>query len=414
MAIIFQSLAIIDPSGIKDPSDFIFDEQNGLRELKGENIPADAVNIDCKGLYASQGWVDLKCFNGEPGLEYKEDLESLGQGLAKGGFVKAVLLPNTDPAIQTKSDVEFLKTRTKDFFSKIIIQGALTKDTKGEDFTEILDLANSGVKVFGDGLKPLANSDRLMKALQYLQKFDGIVFDHSYDPLLAIFGQMHEGEASTRLGMKGIPPLAEEVAIQKNIEILKYTGGRLHFQTVSTIKSVKLIREAKKEGLAVTADVSLYQLLFSDEDLATFDTNMKVKPPFRGESEREALLGGLKDGTIDAIVSNHRPHDFDAKHIEFDFAGHGMLGLQTFLPGLIQLEKELGWPLLIEKVTSGPNKVLGESEDNSLVIFDPKKKWKFNSKTNTSKSNNSPWFGKELTGQVKYLINRNKYIKINE
>ncbi|WP_143962049.1 dihydroorotase [Litoribacter populi] len=414
MAILFQSLTLIESSGIKDPADFIYDEK-GLRKHEDVSGFLDQIEvIDCSGFLASKGWVDLKCFNGEPGLEYKEDLESLGDGLAKSGFVKSVLLPNTDPVIQNKNDVEFLKTKTSNFFSDIILQAALTKDAKGEDFTEILDLANSGVKVFGDGLRPLSNSDRLMKALQYLQKFEGIVFDHSYDPLLAIFGQMHEGEASTRLGMKGIPSLAEEVAIQKNIEILKYTGGRIHFQTVSSRKSIDLIREAKKDGLYVTADISLYQLLFSDEDLVTFDTNMKVKPPFRGRDERKALIEGLIDGTIDAIVSNHRPQDFDAKHIEFDYAGHGMIGLQTFLPGLIQLEKELGWPLLIDKITDGPNQVLGQNDNDTLVIFDPSETWTFNSKNNTSKSNNSPWFGKELTGKVKYVINGEKYIKIDE
>src|SRR5690606_33055016 len=252
---------------------------------------------------------------------------------------------------------EFMKSKVKNFFSTIHLQGAVTRDAQGEDFTEILDMHHHGVRILGDGIVPLSNSDRMMKTLQYLQKFEGILFDHSYDPLLALFGQMHEGLTSTMIGLKGIASMTEEVAVKKNIDILRYTGGSIHFQTVSTAGAIKTIREAKKEGLKVTSDVSLYQLLFSDEDLVDFNTALKVIPPFREKEDREALIEGLKDGTIDAIVSNHQPIDVDAKHMEFDLASFGMVGLPTFLSGMIQLEEELGWPLLISKVTNGPLRV---------------------------------------------------------
>ncbi len=253
-----------------------------------------------------------------------------------------------------------------------------------------------------------------MKILQYLQKFNGLLFDHAYDPLLAIFGQMHEGEISTKLGMKGIPNLAEDVAIQRNLEIIRYAGGRVHFQTISTAKGVELIRQAKKEGLNVSADCSIYQLLFSDNDLIDFDSSYKVKPPFRGQDDREALILGLKDGTIDALVSNHQPQDFDSKFMEFDLASFGMVGLQTFLPAMVLLEKELGWELLINKVTTGPEKVIGSEKSTGLTIFDPSAKWIYNEKSNKSLSQNSPWFGKELTGQVKYVIQKGQLIQVNE
>src|SRR5690606_18756600 len=236
---------------------------------------------------------------------------SLGESLKQSGFTEAVLLPNTMPVIQSKNEVEFIRSKVRDFLSTIHLQGAITRDTKGEDFTEILDMHHHGVRVFGDGMVPLSNSDRMMKAIQYLQKFNGILFDHSYDPLLAIFGQMHESLTSTRVGLKGIPSMAEEVAIKKNIDILAYTGGSIHFQTLSTAGAVDAIRKAKRAGLGVTSDVSLYQLLFLDENLIDFDTNLKVMPPFRGLDDREALIEGLKDGTIDAIVSNHQPLEVD-------------------------------------------------------------------------------------------------------
>jgi dihydroorotase len=415
MAVLFTSLQLITDKEINKPADYFYN--NG--KIVPANGQQEAVEtIDCSGLYASQGWVDLKCFNGEPGLEHKEDLQSLNECLAHSGFVKAVLLPNTLPSVQSKNEVEFIRNKCKDFFSDIVIQASVTVNNQGEDLTEILDLHHHGVKVFGDGLNPISNSDRLMKVLQYLQKFDGILFDHSYDPLLALFGQMHEGIVSTQLGLKGIPALAEEVAVQKNIEILRYAGGNIHFQTISTARTVALIREAKKEGLSVTADVSLYQLIFSENDLVTFDTNMKVEPPFRGEFDRRALIEGLNDGTIDAIVSNHRPHDSDSKHIEFDYAGAGMVGLQTFLPALVKLSEDISWPVLIDKITHGPQRVLGNIQGNeglnSMTIFDPGEEWVYDRKSNKSSSSNSPWWEKQLTGKVKFVVNGTKFLRFDK
>ncbi len=215
------------------------------------------------------------------------------------------------------------------------------------------------------------------------------------------------------LGMKGIPNLAEDVAIQRNLEIIRYAGGRVHFQTINTAKGVNLIRQAKAEGLNVTADVSIYQMLFEDRDLMDFDPNLKVLPPFRGAEDRAALIGGIKDGTIDALVSNHQPEDRDTKFMEFDLANFGMVGLQSFLPALVLLEKELGWNLLIEKITAGPQSILPHELTKSWTIFDPKAEWKYDDKSNKSLSSNSPWFGKNLKGQVKYVIQKGQLIEVN-
>ncbi|WP_373400149.1 dihydroorotase [Algoriphagus halophilus] len=413
MSILFQGLKLITPSGVQEAQDFIFHEGELLPASDYTNIQATEV-IDASSLMLSQGWVDLRCMVGDPGFEYKETVESLCETLISSGFSTAVVLPNTDPVIQSKNEVDFVLNKAKKYPLNILIQGAVTKNNEGEDLTEILDMYHqSGVTIFGEGTKTLANGDRYMKILQYLQKFNGVLFDHAYDPLLAIFGQMHEGENSTMLGMKGIPSLAEDVAIQRNLEILKYTGGKVHFQTVSTAKGVDLIRKGKAQGLNISCDVSIYQLLFTDKDLMSFDANFKVRPPFRGESDRQALIEGLKDGTIDALVSNHRPQDFDSKFMEFDLASFGMVGLQTFLPALVQLQKELSWPLLIEKLTTGPLSIIGQ-ENKSWTIFDPSEKWLFDRKSNKSNSFNSPWFGKELTGKVKYVIQKEGLIKVNE
>lgn len=413
MSVLFKSLRIINSDGSNESQDYVFEKGQFTLASSRNTLKFDQ-EINAAGWILSAGWIDLRCGLGEPGHEYKESIESLADSLVASGFAAAVILPNTDPVIQSKGDVDFVLNRAKRYTPEFIIQGAVTKDTDGENFTEILDMHHqSGVSIFGEGVKPLANGDRYMKILQYLQKFNGVLFDHAYDPLLAIFGHMHEGENSTMLGVKGIPNLAEDVAIQRNLEIIRYTGGRVHFQTINTAKGVNLIRQAKSEGLNVTADVSIFQLLFADHDLMDFDPNLKVLPPFRGDSDRKALIDGLKDGTIDALVSNHQPEDRDSKFMEFDLANFGMVGLQTFLPALVLLEKELGWDLLIEKITKGPKAILPHQIDQSWTIFDPKAEWTYNEKSNKSNSSNSPWFGKKLTGQVKYVIQKGHLIEVN-
>jgi dihydroorotase len=413
MARLLRDLRLIQEGRIFEPADYVLDMNSLVQVSETDALEFDEI-LDCSGLLASKGWIDLRCGLGEPGQEYRETVESLCQALTASGFSQALVMPNTDPVIQTKNEVDFVLNKAKGFSAQLHVMGAVTRNAQGEELTEILDMHfQSGLRFFGDGIKTLSNSDRYMKILQYLQKFGGVLFDHSYDPLLAIFGQMHEGDISTRLGMKGLPNLAEDIAIQRNLEILRYTGGRVHFQTINTAKGVDLIRKAKKEGLKVTADVSIYQLLFSDADLVTFDSNYKVKPPFRGNEDRLALLDGLKDGTIDAMVSNHQPQDFDSKFAEFDLAMFGMAGLQTFLPALVMLSSELSWELLIEKITIGPSKILGIT-DQSWTIFDPNVKWVFNEKSNKSLSSNSPWFGRELQGKVKFVIQKGHFIKIDE
>lgn len=412
MSVLLRSLRVIDSGKIHSAKNYIINEGkislvNDIEEGRYDEV------IDCSSFLGSKGWTDLRCSSGEPGEEYKETLDSLGELLAASGFARAVVLPNTIPAFQNKNDIQFFKAKTQNWITEPLIQAAVTKDAHGEDFTDMLDLHGQGVTVFGDGLKPLSNPDRLMKALQYLKKFQGVLFDHSYEPLLALFGQMHEGTVSTRMGMKGIPNIAEDVAIQKNIEVLTYTGGRMHFQTISSKGAVDKIRKAKSLGLNVTADVSLYQLIFSEEDLTSFDSNYKVMPPFRSQEDKDALMEGLKDGTIDAIVSNHQPQDFDAKHMEFDLAQFGMLGLQTFLPALNKLSEVLGWPLLISKITDGPDSVLGTSVGDlqNLTVFDPQEEWLYDRNSNLSLSANHPWMGQKLKGKVKLVFNKGKLAK---
>ncbi|BDD03584.1 dihydroorotase [Aureibacter tunicatorum] len=371
---------------------------------------ADQV-IDGQGMLLSQGWFDLRANFNDPGLEFKEDLESGANAAKAGGFTDVLLLPNTEPVIDSKNEVNYVTSRNRSRLTQLHVAAAVTKGAKGEDFTDIVDLHHQGALAFTDGEKPLYNSDILLKALQYLQKFDGVLMNRPSDKYLSMFGQMHEGHQSTMLGMKGIPSMAEELMVIRDLKLLEYAGGgKLHFSNLSTKESVDLIRKAKKDGLNVTCDIASHQLLFDDSQLVGFDTNYKVDPPFRSTEDIEALKVGLKDGTIDAVVSSHTPHDQECKQLEFDLADFGVIGLQTVYSSLKQAG--LDDDLIVEKLVEGPRRVLGlenmtieEGKKLSLTLFDPEANWTFDASTNKSKANNSPLFGKELKGRAKAVVN---------
>ncbi len=293
---------------------------------------------------------------------------------------------------------------------------SVTKDNKGEELTEMIDLHEAGAVAFTDGLKSVWHTDIFLKALQYLQKFDGLLIDHPEDIWLNLFGQMNEGVNSTMLGLKGMPRIAEEVAVSKNLKLLGYAGGRLHFAKISTAKTVGLIRAAKKKGLNVTCDIPVYQALLDDSLLHDFNTHYKVNPPLREKEDNEALIKGLKDGTIDVLSSGHVPQDDESKNLEFDLADFGIINLQTFGSQLATLSKWVEMESLIEKVTSNPRKILGLSlpivdvdAKANLTLFDPSLEYTFTEGDNLSKSKNSPWLGSRLTGKVVATFNNSRH-----
>jgi dihydroorotase len=332
-----------------------------------------------------------------------------------GGFTEVAVLPNTQPTVQTKNEVSYITGLNENRLVQIHALAAVTKNCKGEELTEMIDLHEAGAVAFTDGLKPVWHTDIFLKSLQYLQKFDGLLIDHPEDVWLNLFGQMHEGPASTMLGLKGMPRIAEEVAISKNLELLSYAGGRLHFAKLSTAKSLDLIRAAKKKGLIVSCDVAAYQPLYNDEVLENFDTNYKVNPPLREKADQDALIKGLKDGTIDILVSNHCPHEDENKFLEFDLADFGLINLQTFAAQLVSLSKNIEIETLLEKVTDAPRKLLKRqpvivdvSAKANLTLLDPNCEWTFAQDINFSKSKNSPWLGNTLKGKVVAVFNNGK------
>ncbi|MCY7350237.1 MAG: dihydroorotase [Cytophagaceae bacterium] len=388
--------------------------------------------LEGTNLHVSAGWFDLRAHAKDPGYEAKEDLATLSRAAAAGGFTEVALLPNTKPIVQTKEGVQYLRRFGETQLVTLHPMAALTLETDGHDFTEMLDLHHAGAVAFTDGERSAWNADLLLKSLQYLAPVGGLVINRPEEPTLAYFGQMHEGLVSTRLGMKGLPPLAEELMIERDLRLLDYLlqqagpKPRLHVALLSSVGAVELVRQAKRRGLPVSADVAAHHLALTDEALTGFDTNLKVSPPFRTEADRLALWAGLADGTINAIVTDHHPHDVESKHLEFDQAEFGAIGLETaFAVANTYNAGQLSLENLIEKWTDAPRRLLGlplpvfeENKSLNLTVFDPTLEWTPTETGLHSRAKNSPFLGITLRGRAVAVINKGQvevfrdYLKI--
>ncbi|MFD3000597.1 dihydroorotase [Pontibacter toksunensis] len=418
MKILLQAATIYSPQSQHHLQKRNILVQDGIITYIGSETQEADETIATEGLCVSAGWVDMYAFVGEPGLEYKEDLYTIAAAAAAGGFTEVVCLPNVEPVVQTKGAVNYVRSMSQQLPVSLLPAAAITVDAHGKDLTEMIDLHQAGAVAFTDGTKPLQGADVLLKALQYVQLFDGLLMNKPEHTRLTEHGQMHEGEASTRLGMKGIPSLAEEVMVTRDLQLLAYTGGRMHFSLLSTAAAIEAVRRAKAEGLHVTCDVASYQAAFTDEDITPFDTNYKVAPPFRSETDVAAIKQGLQDGTIDALVSAHLPHDTEAKRLEFDLADFGIINLETsFAVANTSLKDVLTTEQLVEKFASGPRQVLRlpeplitEGEVANLTLFNPNIAWTPTEAATKSKSKNSPFLGQELKGRVIGTIHKGQVV----
>ena len=417
MEILIKSVEIIDrPSELHNKRRNILIKNGIITEITTRSISAAKV-IDARNLKLSIGWCDMRSHFCDPGLEAKEDLMSGRLAAAHGGFTDVLVQPNTSPVIASKNEISYLRSGNQNSLTQIHVIGAVTKDTKGVELTEMIDLHHAGAVAFSDGIEPLWHTDVFGKVLQYLQKFDGLLINRAEDKMLSAFGHMNEGLQSTMLGIPGIPELSEELMVARDLALLEYYGGRLHFANISSEVSLAMIKAAKKKGLKVTCDVAAHQLLLDDSQLSNFDTNYKVNPPLRGPKTIKALINGLKDGTIDVLVSDHRPEDEEGKKLEFDLAAFGMLGIQDLGSMLQEISKQIDIDVLIEKITYQPRRLLGlempairKGQRAVLTLFDPSKKWFFDENSNQSKSRNSPNFGKELSGKAVAVFNNGKVL----
>ncbi len=365
----------------------------------------------------SIGWLDVGTQTGDPGLEHREDLESVSKAAMAGGFTALAPFPNTEPAIHSKSEILYIKNRTASYLVDFQPIGALSVDCKGKDLAEMLDMRSVGAIAFSDGRKSVQDSGLLLRGMQYAKIFEGLIFNVPNDKTIAPHGEIHEGEVSTSLGLSGIPSMAEELMVQRDLQLLEYADSRLHFHNISTAGAVTSIREAKKRGLKVTASVAAMNLCFTDDVLRGFNTNFKVMPPLREELDRQALIKGLADGTIDFISTNHTPVDEEGKNLEFPYADFGAIGLETTF-GIINqyLHKSFTIQDFVEFLAINPRHVLGlemptitEGAEANLTIFNPDETWTFSSKDILSKSKNSPLVGQILRGAVLGVVNNDKW-----
>jgi len=416
MDTLIRDVKIVDPQSPHHNKILTVLIKNGLIASITKDAPKTKHIIDGKGQILTPGWFDLQANFNDPGYEHKEDIASGCQAASHGGFTGVAVLPNTHPTLQTKGGVEYIRSKSQSFLTDLYPIASVTLDAKGEDLTEMIDLHTAGAVAFSDGEKPIWHTDILLKSLIYLQKFDGLLINKSEDQMLTQFGQMNEGITSTALGMKGMPAMAEYFMIKRDLDILEYSGGKIHFSNISTGRSIDIIKKAKKDGLNVTCDVAVHHLLYNETAVEGYLTNFKSNPPFRTEKDRVALIKGVNDGVIDAIVSAHFPQDEEGKKLEFDRAAFGLTGLQTMLPALLQLSGKMSVENWVAKLTFGPRSILGldqatvkENEQANLTLFDPNKKWTLNEATNQSKSKNTPYFGQELTGKVTAIFNNHKH-----
>lgn len=414
MNILLRKVNVADPTSphnnaVKD----ILIADNIIKEI-AENITTEADQIiEVQNCYASPGWVDIFSNFCDPGYEYKETVESGAKAAASGGFTNVLVIPNTQPLIHNKTQVEYIVQKSKSLPVTIHPLGAITKNGEGKELAEMYDMRNSGAAAFTDGLTAVQSAGLMLKALQYVKAFEGVLIQLPLDKTIAQQGLMNEGIISTSIGLPGIPDIAEELIIKRDIELLKYTGSKLHITGVSTAKGLSLITQAKQEGLSITCSVTPYHLFFNDEDLQSYDTNLKVSPPLRSKKDMMALREGVVGGSVDCISSHHLPQHWDNKTVEFEYAKAGMIGLQTSYAVVQTVLPELDNSSLANLFSLNAREIFGlkkisltEGAVAEITLFNPTAETIFTNETNQSKSSNSPFFSATLKGKAVGIINK--------
>ena len=421
MNILIKSARVIDPRGkyhnkIRD----ILIENRIIKKIAAKIKKTKAITYTANNLHISIGWMDLHANFRDPGFEYKEDIISGCKAAAKGGFTGVLLMPENNPITDNNAQVEYIQNKGKDNIVSVHAAGSITKAMQGNQMVEMYDMKKAGALAFTDDKKALQNNEVIKHALLYAKDFDGLIMNFANDNSIANRGQIHEGEISTALGLKGIPAMAEEIMIDRDISLCKYTESKLHLSYISTKNSVSKIKKAKKEGSKISADVALHNLILTDEEITHFDTRYKVMPPLRSKKDCTALIKGLKDGTIDVICTDHSPEDEENKKTEFDNAAFGIIGLETAF-GLIgkHLSKHLSLAEIIKKIAINPRRLLqlksGNIEEGNtanLTLFNPDLEWEFQKTDIESKSVNTPFVGEKLKGKALAICNKGKFLEL--
>jgi dihydroorotase len=422
MKILARSVKITDPTSKRNGTvaDILIEDGIIKQIAKAGSITdkADKV-IEQKGLHVSPGWFDMRVNFREPGFEYKEDLISGCSAAASGGFTGVLAMPSTFPPVHTKSEVEFIRNKTQSFPVDVFVAGTLSHNHDGEHLSEMFDMFSSGAVAFTDDKKSVHNAGLMLRALMYAKNFGGLVISFANEQAIAVNGKMHEGITGTMLGLKMIPSIAEEIMLTRDLYLAEYVQTKIHFAALSAKRSVELIREAKKKKMSATAEVAAHQLMLDDASLTGFDSNFKVLPPLREKNDRDALIAGLKDGTIDVICSDHSPEDIESKQREFDHASFGIIGLETaYAVANTALKNVLSTEEIINKISINPRKILNiavpsieEKQNANLTFFNPELKWTFTEQHIRSRSKNTPFVGKEFIGKAVTVVNKGQVVE---
>ncbi|MBK7887840.1 MAG: dihydroorotase [Bacteroidetes bacterium] len=410
MNVLIKNVKINDPaSGLNGKTGDVL-IQNGRYHSFGKSLKAEknVRVIDGDGGVLSPGWFDMRVYFKEPGEEQKETIRTGQDAAAKGGFTGVLLMPSTHPPLQSNADISFVKRQAMDHPVEVYPAGVLTENREGKDLSGMYDMKLSGAVAFTDDKRAVSNAGVMLRAMQYAGNVGAPVIAYADDAGLTAKLQTNESPVTTLLGFKGMPAIAEEMAIQRDCSLVAYSGQKLHISGVSTKEAVAALREAKKNKLPVTAEVYVYHLLLDDTGLNSFDSNFKVKPPLRAPEDGIALRKAVLDGTIDVVCSDHCPEDLESKDVEFDYAANGMIGLESFY-GVLQesFKGKLNDERLYDLLVLNPRKILGlevpsiqEGTTANFTIYHPSLKWKFTKDGIASKSVNTPFLEKEFTGKV--------------
>jgi len=414
MKILIRKARILDPSSHFHNSIRDIYLKNGAIHSIEEHITMEADQvIEADNLHVSPGWVDVFANFNDPGFEFKETLTTGANAAAAGGFTHVFVIPNTKPSIDTKSQIEYIRGKSASLPVTIHPIGAVSKNVEGKELAEMYDMHASGAAAFSDGTNALQSSGMLLKALQYVKAFQGVIIQIPDDNTIGTFGLINEGVISTRLGLPGKPAMSEELMVARDIKLARYANSKIHFTGISSSKSLEYIQRAKQSGLPVSCSTTPYHLSFTDADLIQYDTNLKVFPPLRSETDRKALLKAIDDGTVDCIATHHQPHEWDSKTCEFEYAKPGMIGLETCfgVMGNLGISAEKFVELTAvrpRKIFGLPQYVIQKNVDADLTLFIPGVSYQFQENQIRSKSKNTAFIGKQLRGKVVGIINGEK------
>ncbi|PTY07310.1 dihydroorotase [Opitutaceae bacterium EW11] len=410
-----SNVRVIDPACGRDAAGDLFAVDGKIVPDLSSEQRQKAQKIDGSGLVACPGLVDIHVHLREPGQTHKETILTGSQAAAAGGFTSVVCMPNTSPVADTAGTIQFIKDIVqRDAVVKVYPTGCITVGQKGQALAPIGSLKRAGVVAITDDGDCVQNNELMRRAVEYAKMFDLPVMDHCQDTALTHGAVMNEGVMSTRLGLRGWPNCAEDVIVSRNVILSTYTGAHIHLQHISSRNAVEIIRRAKNRGVKITAEATPHHIALTDAALATYDTNFKMNPPLRTEADREEIIAGLRDGTLDCIATDHAPHTDYEKDKEFDFAPNGILGSETALAiSLETLVRHHGFKLshVIDLMTRRPANILhlpagtlapGTAAD--ICLFDPEESWTYDAKAGFSKSSNSPWHGRQLKGRVKMTL----------